>query len=344
MNESNIPVVETAPDENASDIVNDPSSLQKKNFSVPIWVRIFLLLIVGLVVFCMLHFSNSFADYRVYMTAEQRIANGETSAAIEDLYKLSEEHTKSIDIVIKTIDLSMENGYYDIAGYVYDNYLTGMSVVEPAYSRMNSYVGQLQKYYATSSAIEQIINENSSSQEYDDINYNAVITDLEAMLKKPEQDYAVIHYYLGIFAGYDAETAKNELKQSYDINPELYDVRVQLGVMYRQLGEYEKTKQLNLEALNKDKSDSGALRSAAIIQMLEGDLEGGAATAKKAYEAYPDGLYIRETYLIALSQNKQEEEAQTIENEITTAGMTLDAEILQLLDGNMTLEDYYVKG
>jgi len=344
MNEPYDPAGKIAEGEDESDIINDPTSPKKKKFSVPVWVMFFFVLIVVLEVFCIQHFSDAFADYRVYATAENRIANGDTSAAIAELYNLSSKHTNSYDIVIKTIDLSMENGYYDTAAYVMDNYLDGMNVEEPAYSRMNAYYLQMQNYYKTCDAIDKIMKDNSSADGIENVNYTAISKALETMLEEPDQDYAVIHYFLGVLSVDDLVFAKNQLQQSYDMNPECFDVRVQLGVIYRRLGDYGKAEALNNEALHKNKSDSGALRSAAIIQMLEGDLEGGAITAKKAYEAYPDGTYVRATYVIALFENNQEEEALKIQNEMTAAGEKLDADTVKLLNGDITLENYYVSG
>jgi len=242
------------------------------------------------------------------------------------------------------IDVSMEYGYYDTAAYVMDNYLSGMNIKEPDYSRMNAYYTQLINYYKTCDAIDVILKANSAPQDSGDTDYSAITNSLEAMLEEPDQDYAVIHYYLGLLSIDDFEFAKNQLQQAYDMNPECFDVRVQLGVMYRRLGEYDKAEALNNEALHKDKSDSGALRSAAIILMLEGDMEGGAASAKKAYDAYPDGTFVRETYVIALTENNQEEEALKIQNEMTSVGEELDADTAKLLNGDITLENYYVSG
>jgi len=344
MNEPYDPAGKTAEGEYESDIINDPTSPKKKKFSVPVWVMFFFVLIVVLEVFCIQHFSDAFADYRVYATTDKRIAAGDTTAAIADLYELSTEHTSSHSVILKMIDVSMEYGYYDAAAYVMDNYLSGMNIKEPDYSRMNAYYTQLTNYNKTCAAIDVILKANSAPGASGDADYSAIMDSLEALLKEPDQDYAVIHYYLGYLSVDDFEFAKNQLQQSYDMNPECFDVRVQLGVIYRRLGDYGKAEALNNEALHKNKSDSGALRSAAIIQMLEGDLEGGAITAKKAYEAYPDGTYVRATYVIALFENNQEEEALKIQNEMTAAGEKLDADTVKLLNGDITLENYYVSG
>jgi len=341
MNEDGESEKEIAPGNNSS-AGNLPN--KKTKFAVPAWVLVFLCLIVVLEVICLIRFPAVFVEYKAYMTSDAEAVNGDTSKAIEDLYKITAAHPNSSAVILKTIDLSMKNGYYDVAGNVFDKYLVGINLSDSDFSRMTSYSLQLKKYYRTCDAVDQILKKASEAGTTENIDYNAITNDLNALLAQPEQDEAVIYYYLGVVTPENIESAKNQLQKSYDINPECFDVRVQLGVMYRHVGDYEKAKELNREALQKDKSDSGALRSNAIIQMLEGDLEGGLATAKKAYEAYPDGMYIRESYLIALTLDNKKEEALKIENEMTAAGEVLDDETVRLLNGDITLDDYYVRG
>ncbi len=344
MDELSKPEGESTPGISETEVTSGIMPPQKRKFFIPVWVGIFLLLVVLLEVFCMLRFSDAFSEYRVYMTAEEKIANGETSTAILDLYNLSSKHQNSLKVVTKTIDLSMKYGYYDVAAYEMDNYLAGMNLDTSTYSRMSTYAAQLKKYYKTRNAIDAIMKDKTDPNDPNSADYTAITTSLKELLKLSGQDDAVIHYYLSFVSGNDIESAKNELQQCYDMNPECFDVRVQLGVMYRQLGDYEKTKELNQEALRKDKSDSEALRSAAVVQMLEGDIKGGVSTAKKAYEADPDGIYIRDTYLISLTLDNQKEAAQKIQDEITAKGGTLDTDTIQLLNGNISLHDFYVRG
>jgi len=341
MNEDNESIKEPAPDAGPS--AGDTSN-KKNRLAVPAWVLVFLCLIVVLEVICMIRFPTVFNEYKTYMTSEAKAANGDTGKVIADLYKITDAHPDSYKVILKTIDLSMKNGYYDVAGNVFDKYLVGINLSDSDFSRMTSYSLQLKKYYRTCDAVDSILKKATGAGNTGNIDYKAITNDLNALLAQPEQDEAVIYYYLGVITQENIESAKNQLQKSYDINPECFDVRVQLGVMYRHLGDFEKAKKLNLEALQKDRSDAGALRSNAIIQMLEGDIDGGAATAKKAYEAYPDGMYIRESYLIALTLDNKKEEALKIQKEMTAAGEVLDEEAASLLNGDITLEDYYVKG
>jgi tetratricopeptide (TPR) repeat protein len=237
----------------------------------------------------------------------------------------------------------MENGYYDTAGYLYDTYLTGMSLSDSEYDQMDKYSTRLGNYYATYDAVEQIFSTVSNIETMDEIKYEELITSLKALLEEEGLDYAYVYYYLGIIES-DIATAKDYMQECYNIDPECFDVRVQLGVMYRRMGDYAEARQYNEEALTKEKLDSGALRSMAIIKMLEEDLESGLSYAEDAYNSDPEGTYVRETYLIALTMNDMKAEAKIIQDEILESGVTLDDDTLKLLNGEITLEDYYVEG
>ena len=81
----------------------------------------------------------------------------------------------------------------------------------------------------------------------------------------------------------------------------------------------------------------------AILKMLEGDLESGRNLAKEAYDMNPDGNYIKETYLIALSQSGMKAEAEKLQEEIIKKDGALDEDTVMLLNGDITLENYYVE-
>jgi Flp pilus assembly protein TadD len=141
----------------------------------------------------------------------------------------------------------------------------------------------------------------------------------------------------------DLTNALNYFQSCYDTDPETYDVRVRLGVIYRRMGDYDTAEKYIHEALAKEKADSEALRSLAILNMLEGDLESGLSLAKDAYDVNPDGNYIKETYLIALSQSGMKEEADKLKDEIIKKDGALDEDTVKLLDGDITLNNYYVE-
>jgi tetratricopeptide (TPR) repeat protein len=321
----------------------DTSTNKHQKCQIPVGVILFLLVIVALDVISMIRFPKILGEYKIYKTAESRTITGETSLALQELLELAEKYPDSVPIITKNIELSMENGYYDTAGYLYDTYLTGMSLSDSEYDQMDKYSTRLGNYYATYDAVEQIFSTVSNIETMDEIKYEELITSLKALLEEEGLDYAYVYYYLGIIES-DIATAKDYMQECYNIDPECFDVRVQLGVMYRRMGDYAEARQYSEEALAKEKLDSGALRSMAIIKMLEGDLESGLSYAEDAYNSDPEGTYVRETYLIALTMNDMKAEAKIIQDEILESGVTLDDDTLKLLNGEITLEDYYVEG
>ena len=66
--------------------------------------------------------------------------------------------------------------------------------------------------------------------------------------------------------------------------------------------------------------------------------------AKSAYEVSPDSLYVRDTYLVTLHVNGYTKEANTMIGEIEEIEGALDEDTRQLLNGEISLEDYYMGG
>lgn len=315
--------------------------LQPIKLQVPKWVMALIVLIIILEVFSWLKFPRTVGDYKVYKQAQSRIDRSEASAAVNDLLEVAKRHPGSIPIMTKLVDLSMENGYYDIAGYVIDSYISGKSLSDEEYNRVDRHYTKLENYYNSVTAVGEIIaaapGQDTMGAEY----YDYIKTQLEELLYTEGQDDAYLCYTLAMISG-DSQTAQDYLQTCYEIDPECFDVRAQLGIVYRRMGRLEEAGTMIEEALQKDKADSSALRGKASLAMVEGDTQAGLQAAREAYLSDPDGVYVRETYLIALTVNGMQEEAQAIRSEMENAGEELEQDTLQLLAGELTLMDYYV--
>ena len=66
--------------------------------------------------------------------------------------------------------------------------------------------------------------------------------------------------------------------------------------------------------------------------------------AQAAYEVDPDGLYVRDTYLVALHVNGHRDEENALIEEIEELEGALEEDTRQLLDGELTLQEYYMGG
>ena len=78
------------------------------------------------------------------------------------------------------------------------------------------------------------------------------------------------------------------------------------------------------------------------MELTEGNLDEALSYAQKAYEMYPEGEYVADTYIIALAANGQQEEAETLTQELENAGYYFDDEFYAILNGELTLEEYYI--
>lgn len=307
---------------------------------IPVWVIVLFLGVVILEIISLIHFPKVLKDYKVYMLAESRISQGETSAAINDLYAVAEAHPDSIPVMVKLVELSMDNGYYDMAAYIIDTYLAGKSVSDLEYNMIDRYYTRLDKYYNSLSSIDTIVTEAPNKETPDESYYNYIKSHIEGLLHTEGQDDAYLYYTLGMIAG-DATNSLDYLQQCYELDPECFDVRAQLGIVFRRMGRLGEARIMIEEALSKDKEDANALRAMATLAMVENDLQGGLEAAEAAYTIDPDGLYIRETYLIALTMNQLADQAKVIRTELEGADL-LEQDTLQLLNGEMTLHDYYI--
>ena len=83
------------------------------------------------------------------------------------------------------------------------------------------------------------------------------------------------------------------------------------------------------------------IRSYATLELVEGNLAQGLDYASQAYAIYPEGDYVIDTYIVALAANGMMEEAQRLVEQYEKDYM-FDDDLYDFLDGNMTLEEYYI--
>ncbi|WP_058301926.1 tetratricopeptide repeat protein [Gorillibacterium timonense] len=310
-------------------------------FHVPLKVVGLLVLVAVLYVICMFQFPKVLKDYQVYIMAEERLAKGETSSAIGDLSELAEKYPRSSEIMVELVDLSMKVGYYDTAAATIDNHLVGEKLGKEDYDKITRYTEQLERFYRSYDAVQKIVEASPSQNPADEAARKGMKKQLIQLLDQTDLDQAYLYYTLGAIEP-DATTARDYLQKCYAIDPEQGDVRVRLSIMNRKLDDMQQASRYGQEALHKDKRDTGALRALSTISLVEGDLPQGLQYAEEAYRINPEGIYIRDTYAVALYANGKLQEAQEIKKELESSGQPLDESITRFLNGEMTLRDYYV--
>lgn len=322
----------------------DPDNPQEKK-GIPLLILLFLLVSLILAGISMTRFPKSLSEYKVYRRAEERAHSGETAAALQELFEVLEEHPNSLPLILELMDLSMESGYYDQAAYVFNEYLVGKNLSDSQYARMMRYSRRLDSYYLTYDSIESLMTEleaivgQDTSEKALKEQAEWLRSEISALHEDAGQDQAFLYYYDAMFAP-TQEEQYNFLKKAYETDPELFDVRVLLANAERSRGNFTEAYEYLNMALSKEGQDAGALRGLAVLSMLEEKPEEALAYARQAYDLGPDGLYVRDTYLIALHVNGYEEQAMI--EEIETLEGELEEDTRQLLNGEMSLQDYYM--
>ena len=166
-------------------------------------------------------------------------------------------------------------------------------------------------------------------------------TGVAAYIGDNTYDQALLEYQISFFCS-DSDEWVSHLENCIAINDDYYDAHAQLAVYYRRNGDLDKAREIISSIYEKNKEDYALLRAYATLELTEGNLDEALSYAQKSYEMYPEGEYVADTYIIALAANGQQEEAETLTQELENAGYYFDDEFYAFLSGELTLEEYYI--
>ena len=117
----------------------------------------------------------------------------------------------------------------------------------------------------------------------------------------------------------------------------------ELGTRLRREGDPEGARTYYERVLHYEKTDALACRGMAILCLLDARMPEALTWAQTAYESNPDAAYVRDTYLITLFENNRTEEAEQIKQEMEEAGTPAEEDTLALLNGEISLREYYIE-
>lgn len=304
--------------------------------------KVFLLLGIGLavlVIAALINFPKTFADYAIYKTAEEKADDGYVDQTLSSLEEVIKRHPDTTDIAVTSVDIAMENGNYEYAAYMLDNYLYGKTVSDSVYNSLESYSDKIDSIYNVYDAYSEIATNMDTNLSEDEI-ITYFKENLFELLNDDQYDKATIYFYLHSFAN-DNDEAKEYLNKCLEEDPKLLEPKVQLANAYRREGNINEAKNILNDVIMKERSHAGAKRGLAIVNMLEGNYKEAVELARSAYEKDKDYPYVYETLAIALYFNGQVEESNKILEEFKSAGNEIEEDTKELLSGQLTLKQYY---
>lgn len=307
----------------------------------------FFYLIGGIVILlAALTFATSLRglnNLAAYTRSRSMAEEGYVLTVLDDLLDILEDNPNNKDVAIRLADLGMKYAYYDYAAYAIDNYLTGKEVSDSEYDKLTSYIRKLDAYYDTYYLYEEIAEQifgnvsdpEDISKALEEFNHK-----LSAYVGEGGYDQALLYYYLGYMTA-DEQERITYLQECIRLNPYFYDAQAQIATYYRRNGELEKARQQLEEIYRVNKEDYSVLRSYATLELVEGNLAQGLDYAFQAYQVYPEGEYVIDTYIIALAANGMTEEAEILV-ERYEEDYLFDDDLYDFLEGNITLQEYYI--
>lgn len=270
---------------------------------------------------------------------------GEVITAMDSMVEVIENEPDNLVMAMTLADVAMTYSYYDYAVWVIENYLVEEAMLDEDIDKINGYIDELNVYYDTYDLVETIFDEvfeNIGETEEDYIAAMQSCHDKMAeYIGNDAYDQALLEYNISFFCMEDEEWVTH-LENCISENTYYFDAHAQLANYYRRSGDLEKAREILRPIYWKNKEDYSLLRSYATLEMAEGNLEVALDYAEKAYEMYPDGEYVADTYIVALKASGQDAEAEALIEEWEEAGYFFDDDFYAYQDGEMTLEEYYI--
>lgn len=314
---------------------------QAIHYPVPRFFIPVALAVLALTVFAYTQMPKSLSDYRIYATAEAKIQQGMLYDTLSQLEQTAKRHPNSTDLAVRLVTLSMDYGCYDYAAYCMNTCLVGKSLSDAVYGDMLHYQNILNRYYDTLDELQTFFD-----QMKEDTDPEAAVSTIREKLKELEKDPQMYHpliwYYLAQFSG-KPEECKDYLLKCLEENPMDFTAMSDLGTRLRREGDFDGARSYYQQVLRYEKTEALACRGMAILSLLNQNPDEALIFARTAYESNPDATYVRDTYLITLFENGMTEEAERLKQEMKEAGTPVEEDTEALLNGTITLREYYME-
>lgn len=306
--------------------------------------RIFIpivLAVLALTVLAYTQMPKSLSDYRIYATAEARIGQGMLYDTLSQLEQAAQRHPDSVDLAVRLVTLSMDYGCYDYAAYCMNTYLVGKSLSDTVYGDMIHYQNMLTSYYDTLDELQSVSDQLGEVADQE-MAAAAIKEKLKELEKDPQMYQPLVCYYLAMFSE-EPEECKAYLLRCLEENPMDFTAMADLGTRLRREGDLDGAHSYYEQVLHYEKTEALACRGMAILCLLDGDMDEALTFARTAYESNPDAPYVRDTCLITLFENGMTEEAEQMKQEMQNAGTPAEEDTEALLNGEITLREYYIE-
>lgn len=325
---------------------------------IPNWLKTALVILSAMVIVACVYSGSRLKEYNsarigrseevnIIDTVESILREHRPFSAFMELENYLSEHSDDANTAFEGFKMAFECGQYEYAAYFCNTYLLDKGFTDSEIEILNDYIDEINVYYDTIDAVDAVFERLSEAAagEYADENM-AVNTknELLALLDNPSFADGIVYYYLGYYFSSDDDEAKGYLEKAYEYPPVAADAAAVLARLARQEGDFATAEKWIVNGENINAELYELLRSKATIALAKGDYENGLDMATTLYYENPDGLYVKDTYCAALYAADKLQVLEAVMAEEEAAGYVFGDDLYELINGEITVREYYVNG
>ncbi|SKC82981.1 tetratricopeptide repeat protein [Maledivibacter halophilus] len=267
----------------------------------PIGIKIFFILIVGIVIFSLIRFPHTLKGGIAYERGKRAEAERKYITAMEQYEIAYKNYPDSQDLIGKLIISKYRNGkiaeLYDLFDKIYDIDIKN----EDLYEELSKINDELLLYYPSEKLIE-VLNKSK------DNDLEAVKQMLTEYMTENPEDIAAKYYLADIFYELgqfnESKTMINYLRQIY---PDSVSLDLYMAAIERDQGNYDNALTYCKYALNKNIENPLAYNAMSMIELNQSNYEKALEYVEKAYELDEEDINVLDTMVIVYHYNGIEE-------------------------------------
>ena len=293
--------------------------------------------------------SGKLEGEKALKEAEELFVNGKQYTALIGIDEYLAQKPSNVEVALKAVEMSMESGQYDMAAYMINTYLLDKGLTDKEYYDLSLDIEKINAYYDTADAIYGIYSdmlsnlpENLSDEESERV-AKEWADKILALADNEQYDEEYLYFFVGNYLSLEVAESPEYRRLVLNYPPTAAYAAGRLAVTERNKGNFDDA--LNWIEIGEETNGENPelVRAKATIELAKGNYAEGLSIIEWMYELAPDELYIRDTYGVALYANGKTDRLNEMMKEAESAGYEFEEDFYQVLSGEISVRDYYVK-
>ncbi len=283
----------------------------------------------------------------VLIRAQELVEEHKQWSALGEIYEYLEENPSNAQVALEGMRMAMDLGFYDYAAYFENTYLLDKGFTDYELQEIYKYNDVLKKYYDTNDAIDAVL------AEYANIDTTNMSEEEISALRKEAQDKIKVmaedDSYDKDMACYAMVYLASDLSEMDSLLRKCVSYKPITASAASYLAKIERIKE-NFGAaeswVKKGEEVYGELielrRVKATILLARGEYEEALSIMEELYSIAPEEQYVADTYSVALYALGKIDVMSRVIAAAENGGYEFDEEFHSLINGEITIRDYYV--